>query len=52
MSATTQDYNFIRAMIKIGNPTWTPEQIEAELQRKIEQMNNPQDDGGCDMCSG
>jgi hypothetical protein len=25
---TTQDYNFIRAMIKIANPTYTPEQLE------------------------
>jgi hypothetical protein len=52
MSVTTNDYNFIRAMIKIANPTWTPEQIEAELKKKIEDIENPKNDTGCDMCSG
>ncbi|MDP2385194.1 MAG: hypothetical protein Q8M29_02370 [Bacteroidota bacterium] len=52
MSATSQDYNFIRAMIKIGNPTWTAEQIDAALQKRIEEMNNPQNDSSCEMCSG
>lgn len=52
MSVTTNDYNFIQAMIKIANPTWTPEQIETELKKKIEDIENPKDDAGCDMCSG
>ena len=52
MSVTTNDCNFIRAMIKIANPTWTPEQIETELKIKIEDIENPKDIDGCDMCSG
>ena len=52
METTTQEYNFIRAMIKIANPGWTPEQIEAELQIKIAKMNDPNSDEGCEMCSG
>lgn len=45
-----QQYNFIRATIKIANPTWTPEQIEAETQRRIEELNNPEG-GECLTCS-
>lgn len=46
-----QQYNFVRAMVKIAHPDWTPEQIEAEAQNKIKEIENEQD-GGCDMCSG
>jgi hypothetical protein len=49
---TTQDYNFIRATIKIANPTYTPEQLEEALQIRIKQLNDPNNDAGCDMCSG
>lgn len=42
--------NFIKAMIKISNPTWTPEQIEAEFQRKLKEVNDNPDN--CEMCSG
>ena len=30
--------NFIKSLIKIANPEWTPEQIEAEAQKKILEM--------------
>jgi hypothetical protein len=49
---TTQDYNFIRAMIKIANPTYTPEQLEEALQIRIKEIEDPNNDAGCDMCSG
>jgi hypothetical protein len=46
-----QQYNFIRAMIKIANPTWTPAQIEDAVQIRIKELENPQG-GDCEMCSG
>ncbi len=49
---TTQDYNFIRAMIKIANPTYTPEQLEEAVQKRIKEINDPSNDAGCDVCSG
>lgn len=42
---------FIRATIKIAHPDWTPEQIEAELQKKLQEIQNPSQDGGCEFCS-
>lgn len=43
---------FIKATIKIAHPDWTPEQIEAEYQKKIQEMNNPNNsDDGCEFCS-
>ena len=42
---------FVRATIKIANPTWTPEQIEAELKKKMWEIQNPDNDGGCEFCS-
>ncbi len=42
---------FIRASIKIAHPDWTPEQIEAELQKKLHELQNPQNDGSCEFCS-
>ncbi len=41
---------FMKALIKIANPAWTPEQIEAEYQRKIKEVEQNPDD--CEMCSG
>lgn len=44
--------NFLKAMIKINNPTWTPEQIEQELKRQMEKKDNDDDGAGCEACSG
>ncbi len=46
-----QNSNFIKAMIKIANPDWTPEQIEAEAQKKMREMANDNGDGSCEFCS-
>jgi hypothetical protein len=43
--------NFVRATIKIANPGWTPEQIEAELQRKMAELQNPNGSDDCEFCS-
>lgn len=43
--------NFIRSMIKIANPDWTPEQIEAEMQKKLAEMATAKDDDNCEYCS-
>ena len=43
--------NFLRAMIKIANPEWSPEQIEAEFQRKMSAPDE-EDNSGCEVCSG
>lgn len=43
--------NFIKAMIKIANPGWSPEQIEAEAQRKLNEAMNPTGDDNCEFCS-
>lgn len=42
---------FIRATIKIAHPDWTAEQIEAELQIKIQELAKANDDGDCLFCS-
>ena len=42
--------NFIKSMIKIANPEWTEEQIEAEAQRKALEISKS-DDEGCEYCS-
>lgn len=42
---------FVRATIKIANPTWTPEQIDAELQKKMLELLQPNNDGSCEFCS-
>lgn len=42
---------FIRATIKIAHPDWTPEQIESELQKKMQELQNPSSDGSCEFCS-
>lgn len=41
---------FIRATIKIAHPDWTPQQIEAELQKKLNEIQNSSDEG-CEFCS-
>jgi len=43
--------NFIKAMIKIANPDWTPEQIEAEAQKRMRDMANESNDSSCEFCS-
>ena len=46
-----QNSNFIKSLIKIANPDWTPEQIEAETQKKMLEMANPVGDDNCEYCS-
>ena len=43
--------NFIKSMIKIANPDWTAEQIEAEAQKKMSEMSQQNNDGNCEFCS-
>jgi hypothetical protein len=43
--------NFIRAMIKIANPDWSAEQIESEVQKKLNEINNPSSGDDCEFCS-
>lgn len=49
MDTKPQEGKFIKALIKINNPTWTNEQIESEYERKIKEVNENPDD--CEMCS-
>jgi hypothetical protein len=41
---------FIKATIKIAHPEWTPEQVEAEFQKKISEQKSEGDEG-CEFCS-
>lgn len=43
---------FLKAMIKINNPTWTAEQIEQEFLRQMASNRDENSDSGCDACSG
>lgn len=43
--------NFIKSLIKIANPDWTPEQIEAAAQKKMYEMANDTGDDNCEYCS-
>lgn len=43
--------NFIKSLIKIANPDWTAEQIEAEAQKKMQEITNPANDDNCEYCS-
>lgn len=43
--------NFIKSLIRIANPEWTPEQIEAEAQKRLYEMANDNGDGSCEFCS-
>ena len=43
--------NFIKSLIKIANPDWTQEQIEAEAQKKMMEIANDNGDGSCEFCS-
>jgi hypothetical protein len=47
----TNNGAFLKSLIKINNPDWTMEQIEAEFQRKMNAIEN-EDDGTCEACSG
>lgn len=42
--------NFLKSLIRINNPDWTPQQIEEEYQIRIKAMEK--DNDNCDMCSG
>lgn len=43
--------NFIKSMIRIANPEWTPEQVEAEAQKKMREMVQATNDDNCEFCS-
>lgn len=45
-----QDSAYIKAMIKIANPTWTSEEIQQEYERKLKEIK--EDSDNCQMCSG
>ena len=42
---------FLRATIKIAHPDWTSEQIEKELQKKMQELQNPVPGAECEFCS-
>jgi hypothetical protein len=48
---TPVNSNFIKSMIKIANPDWSAEQIEAEAQKKLAEMNQNDSDDNCEYCS-
>lgn len=43
--------NFIKSMIRIANPEWTPEQVEAEAQKKMRELTQADNDTDCEFCS-
>lgn len=43
---------FLKSLIKINNPGWTAEQIEAEFQQKMNAIEQDNGDGTCEACSG
>lgn len=42
---------FLKSLIKINNPDWSAEQIEAEFQLKMNAIEQ-EEDGVCEACSG
>ena len=48
---TLPSSNFIKSLIKIANPEWSQEQIEAEAQKKLAEMSNATNDDNCEFCS-
>lgn len=42
---------FVRATIKIANPEWSNEQIDVELQKKLNEIMQESGDGSCEFCS-
>lgn len=48
---TPPNSNFIKSLIKIANPEWSTEQIEAEAQKRMVEMANPSNDDNCEFCS-
>ncbi|MBA3680689.1 MAG: hypothetical protein H0W73_05930 [Bacteroidetes bacterium] len=48
---TQPNSNFIKSLIKINNPDWSPEQIEAEAQKKMLEITNGNDSDDCEFCS-
>lgn len=49
--STPVNSNFIKSMIKIANPDWTVEQIEAEAQKKMHELSQQGNDDNCEFCS-
>lgn len=50
-NANGPSVGFVRATIKIAHPDWSAEQIEAELQKKLHELQNPTSSGDCEFCS-
>lgn len=48
--STREEGVFIKALIKIANPTWTLEQIHVEYEHQLKLAKESPDD--CEMCSG
>ncbi len=44
--------NFIRALIKMHHPEWSTAEIDEELKKRLDAIENPNNDKGCEMCSG
>lgn len=42
---------FIKASIKIAHPDWTAEQVDAEFQIKMIEIQKQMEDGSCEFCS-
>lgn len=42
---------FVRATIKIANPSWTDAQIDAELNVKMQELFKGTEAEGCEWCS-
>lgn len=43
--------NFIKSLLKIANPDWSQEQIEAEAQKRLVEIANNDSDESCEFCS-
>jgi hypothetical protein len=51
VSTPPQNSNFIKSLIRIAHPDWTPEQIEAEALKKLSEISNASPEEGCEFCS-
>ena len=43
---------FMHALIKATHPDWTQEQIDAEVEKKLNSSEQENDSAGCEYCSG
>lgn len=51
-NVNAQEGAFLKSLIRINHPDWTPQQIETEFQRQMTTNKNNEDDGSCEACSG